>query len=91
MDSSAKEETRVARDERGVRLRIMRLCVCVAMLQSIPWALLDSIIASQVTESLCYIPHILTHTHTGLALHPNDFTLQRWLTTCLFYSLPFGF
>lgn len=89
MDNGAEEETRVARDERGVRLRIMRLCVCVAMLQSIPWALLDSIIASQVTESLRNIPHILIH--TGLALHPNDFTLQHWLTTCLFFSLPFGF
>lgn len=65
----------------------MRLFVCVALLQSSPWALLVSIIASQVTASqpLSYSTHVFAHVLGGLALHPNDFIPWIWLTTCLFF------
>lgn len=71
----------------------MRLFVCVALLQSSPWALLVSIIASQVTASqpLSYSTHVFAHILEGLALHPNDFIPWIWLTTCLFFSFVCGF
>lgn len=82
-----KKGTGWDRDERWVGFRIMRLFVCVALLQSSPWALLVSIIASQVTASqpLSYSTHVFAHILEGLALHPNDFIPWIWLTTCLFF------